>query len=206
MIDEHGFIIGNDVERLGFPDPSRVLWQGHPDWRDDPWGSGGLKVGGSGCPGCCIAEAQRRLGVNVSATPKTVLAAAAKASPPCFDPKSSNAYIARMARANKLKCADSPIEGGRGKSEEERVRFLRFAIARTIADGGVVMINVDKNKDGKPDHWICAYAITHDHVLCTDSATAKIERLSIETLRNDDMKWNGVPKPYDAIRVRPLTI
>jgi len=202
-VDEHGYLVAG-FGRIGKDHPTGVLWQGDKRWRDLPYGDGGLRVWGAGCVATGIAEACRRLGVMAGADPRTVLDRAKRVDPPVFDRGSSLAFIGRMARAMDLKCSDDPIVATKG-TDEAKARHLRFAITRTLADGGVCLVHVDKNADGKGDHWLCVHQASRTHLWGTDSATARIEKLDIETLTGT-AKWGEVEKTYRVLRVRPLTI
>jgi hypothetical protein len=202
-VDEHGFL-SEGFSRIGKDHPTSVLWQGDRRWRDLAYGNGGLRVWGAGCVATGIAEACRRLGAMAGADPRTVLERASRVTPPVFDPGSSLAFIGRMARTMGLKCSDDPIVATRG-SDEAKARHLRFAITRTLADGGVCLVHVDKNADGKGDHWLCVHQATPTHLWGTDSATARIEKLELEALTGT-ARWDEVEKTYRVLRVRPLTI
>ncbi len=200
-VDENGYL-AEGYNRIGKDHPISFMWQGSQAWKDDLYGYSGQKIGAIGCPAVSLAEALRLLGVQAGATPKTVLAKAARAAPPVFDPGSSAAYLARMARANGLKCADDPIIATKGDARA-KARHLRFAITRTLADGGVCWVNVDSDADGRPNHWLCVYQATRTHLWGTDSATAKAQMLDIETLTGLS-KWGSTEKRYEVLRVRPL--
>lgn len=183
--------------RHGFDPPDRVMWQSHAEWGKDPFGRGDKTIGQWGCPAASIAEALRFFGMGPNATPRSVVHEALKESPPVWAPNTSLAVLPRLARSAGLICSDF---GWRDITDEA----MSLAVRRHIDAGGVMWLQVDKNDDGKGDHWTLAFAYDEKWIYITDSATAKVEKLGVDTMHGQAV-WSGKPKPYHAVRAYPLT-
>jgi hypothetical protein len=82
---------------------------------------------------------------------------------------------------------------------------LRRALVDCLTRGGVCLGAVDHDssvKGGDPiaDHWCCIYAVDGDDVWMTDPATARRERISLETLAGAVM-WGRRRRDYKLVRV-----
>lgn len=183
--------------RHGFANPDRVMWQSHATWGKDPYGYGGKTISQWGCPCASLAEAQRLLGMIPDATPRSVCSEAMKESPPVWAPGQSAAVLPRMARSAGFICSDF---GWRDITDEA----MSHAVRKHIDGGGVVWLQVDKDEDGKGDHWTLAFAYDERWIYITDSATAKVEKLGVDTMHGQAV-WAGKPKQYHAVRAYPLT-
>jgi hypothetical protein len=185
------------VVRHGFDDPARVHWQSHATWGKDPFGNGGKTIGQWGCPAASIAEALRFFDMDPNATPRTVVKDALASSPPVWAADTSLAVLPRLARSAGIICSDF---GWRDITDEA----MSLAVRKHIDAGGVVWLQVDKDDDGRGDHWTCAFAYDEKWIYITDSATAKVERLGVDTMHGQAV-WGGKPKTYHAVRAYPLT-
>jgi hypothetical protein len=146
--------------------------------------------------------------------------AARKYRPVVWDPGSSSAYLSRLARSAGFDCPDSSWMTAEGRqmqvasghmtaAQASKVYAMSAAemsieICAIIANGGFGWLQVDKNADGKGDHWIGAYAYDDEWIYCADTATARREKLSRKDLTGTAM-WSKVEKHYRCVRAYPLT-
>jgi hypothetical protein len=182
----------------GWPKPLKVLWQGA---YNQPYGHGGKTIGQWGCTATALAEGQRLAGIRAGATPHTVCERASTWNPPVWATGNSEAHLAHMAQSAGFTVREALTVGKGGMS----ARQASIAITDAI-DGmglqprrGFGWIQVDKNDDGKGDHWILAFAYDDDWIYCTDSAPAKVTPLNRKTLRGLAV-WAGVEKTYQVTR------
>lgn len=198
------------ITRIGFNDPPHVLHQGANPWGSDPWGFGGLTVGAAGCPGTALAEGQRMIGIRAGANPRTVIARALEMKPAVWAPGSSAANLPLLARSASFKCPDESWMLPEARAKRPHLASVQVDLATmsllcttAIQEKGFAWINVDHNGDDLADHWVLGYAFDQEWIYCTDSATAKIERLMRKTLAGET-KWSGKQKKYRALRAFPL--
>lgn len=186
--------------RLGYPDPTDIIWQGaHPHGKM-PVGRGSAVFGAVGCVVTSIAQARRILGERAGATPLDVQAAGL-ARDGVWAPGSSGAVVTELVRAQGLEVGvdlDGP-----GKVADPDA--LRSALVDCLTRDGVCLGAVDHDSalpKGDPiaDHWTCIYAVDGDDVWMTDPATARRERISLETLAGPVM-WGRRRRDYRLVRV-----
>lgn len=205
--------------KIGHGEPARIFWQVAEPWGKEPWGSAGPTVGAWGCPGVSLAVLATLAG-DPSATPLTVVQAARKHRPAVWAPGSSLALLPELARSAGFTCPDSSwmtaegrqlqVESGRMTAAQASKVYAMSAaemsieICATIATGGFAWLQVDKNADGKGDHWIGAYAYDDEWIYCADTATARREKLSRKDLTGTAV-WSKVEKHYRCVRAYPLT-
>jgi hypothetical protein len=182
----------------GWPIPAKILWQGA---YKQPYGHGGKSIAAWGCTATALAEGQRLAGIRAGATPVTVCERALTWNPPVWAPGKSAAVLAHMAASAGFSVSPAFTVGRGGMS----ARQASVAICDAI-DGmglqprrGFAWIQVDKNDDGKGDHWVLAFAYDDDVIYCTDSAPAKITQIDRKTLRGLAV-WAGVEKTYQVTR------
>lgn len=181
------------TNRTGWPEPDRFLAQNSKPWGGDPWGHGGLTVGGAGCPGAALSTALRLAGIDPDSTPGTVARKALSAVPLVFDPGSSAAYLPRLATLVGFNAT------GEWRAPATSVDDARALILAAIESGGFAWVNVDKTADGKGDHWVLAYAFDDEVIHYADSATGKRGELDRASLTGPSV-WAGKPKQYRAVR------
>lgn len=134
--------------------PRPYLNQGDPAW-------GKLKAGRSrtatiqqvGCVLTCLAQAQRQMRINATATPVTVQTRAleawdGRAETAPFSGNTAAAFMARIGAANDLIIDDrvNVIEGA----------VFWQTLMRVFDSAGLVMLHVDSRDDGldEPNHWV----------------------------------------------------
>ena len=81
---------------------------------------------------------------------------------------------------------------------------LRPLLTDTIAAGGVALVAVDYDAhdptgDATAEHWACAYAVDGDDLLIADPATAKPERLPLDSL-SAGVRWGRRVRRYTVVR------
>lgn len=206
--------------RIGHKDPPRVFWQSAEPWGKEPWGFAGPTVGAWGCPGASLACLLGASG-DAAATPLTVVQAARKHRPAVWAPGSSLAVLPELARSAGFTCPDRSWVTAEGRAlqvacgaiteaQASKIYAMSAAelsteICAIIATGGFAWCCVDKNADGRGDHWIGAIAYDDEWIYCADTATARIERLSRKDLTGKAL-WAKVEKIYRCVRAYPLTL
>jgi hypothetical protein len=188
----------------GWPIPLKIMAQrNYPQ----PYGHGGKTIGQWGCTATALAEGQRLAGIRAGATPVTVCERALTYVPAVWAPGQSAAVLAHMAASAGFTVREALTVGRGGMS----ARQASVAICDAI-DGmglqprrGFGWLQVDKNDDGKGDHWILAYAYDADWIYCTDSAPGRVTPLNRKTLRGLAV-WAGVEKIYQVTRGYLLSV
>lgn len=205
--------------RIGHVDPPRFFWQSSEPWGKEPWGEAGKTVGQWGCPGAALATLRTCAG-DAAATPLTVMQAARKHKPRVWAVGSSAALLPELARSAGFTCPDVAWHTKEGRQMQVDAGLLTAAqaakiyamsvgelvteICALIATGGFVWLHVDRTNDGKGDHWLGAYAYDDEHIYCSDSATAKCEKMSRKDLTTTT-KWGVTEQKYRGVRAYPLT-
>jgi len=182
----------------GWPIPAKILWQGA---YKQPYGHGGKSIAAWGCTATALAEGQRLAGIRAGATPVTVCERALTYVPAVWAPGKSAAVLCHLAASAGFTVSPAFTVGRGGVSTAQASLKICDAI-----DGmglsprrGFGWIQVDKNDDGKGDHWVLAFAYDDDVIYCTDSAPAKITQIDRKTLRGLAV-WAGVERVYQVTR------
>jgi hypothetical protein len=191
-------------ELHGWPIPLKIMAQ-----RNYPqaYGLGGKTIAAWGCTATALAEGQRLAGIRAGATPVTVCERASTWKPPVWATGSSLAVLPHLAASAGFTVRESFNVGKGGMS----ARQASVAICDAI-DGmglqprrGFGWLQVDKNDDGRGDHWVLAFAYDDDVIYCTDSAPGKITQIDRKTLRGLAV-WAGVEKVYQVTRGYLLSV
>jgi hypothetical protein len=182
----------------GWPKPTKIMAQRN---YTQPYGLGGKTIGQWGCTAASLAEGQRLSGIRADATPATLCERALTWDPAVWLPGKSAAHLGHLARSAGYTVRQALSVGKGGMSSTQASLAITDAI-----DGmglsprrGFGWIQVDKNDDGKGDHWILAYAYDADWIYCTDSAPGKVTPLNRKTLRGLAV-WGKVEKVYQVTR------
>lgn len=188
------------MTRLGYPDPTSVLWQGDPRWARTLLGRGLATFALAGCVATSTAELRRILGERAGATPLDVQAAGL-ARPGVWAPGASGANVPELVRAQGLTVGVDLDGPGRVADPD----VLRSAVADCLIRGGVCLGAVDYDRalphgDPLADHWTCLYALDGDDLCMTDPATARREKISWETLAGP-VSWGRRRRDYRLVRV-----
>lgn len=186
--------------RVGYPDPSPVLYQGSPPWGRVTVGRGPQTFGAVGCVATAIAQLLRTLGVRAGANPLDVQRAGL-AWPDVWAPGSSGAVVAELVRAQRGVVVGGDYSGA-GTSTPPEV--LREVIADCLIRGGVALVAVDYDRDAPEgddtaEHWCLAYAAQSRRLWIADPATARPESVDLATLAGP-VRWGSVDRPYVVVR------
>lgn len=176
-----------------------VIWQGAPPHGRQTVGRGTQTFGAVGCVVTSVAMALRFLGIRAGAMPLDVQALGL-ARPGVWAPGQSGCVIPELCRA----CDLDVIDDMDGPGKAAPVERLRGFVVETLQAGGVVLVGVDYDRDapaGDPtaEHWGCAFAIDGDDLLLADPATARTERLLLQTLAGP-VRWGRRVRPYQVAR------
>lgn len=160
------------------------IWQGGKPHGAQYVGTSNKKTFGAvGCVVTSIAHALRVLGVKAGAMPLEVQEAGLK-SGNCWGHETAMVAIQNLIDAQRgLTCVDEKRVSGRFNNTVGEIRDL---IKETITAGGCCLVWVDYDQESGGDidgeHWVCAHQFDDEFLYFIDSATAKIEKISLKTM------------------------
>lgn len=196
------------ITRIGYADPTSIVWQGARPHGTLPYGTGGKTVGQWGCPLMALWHADQMRGGR--RTIAQMLELCRKAG--VWDAGSSLARLPLMARTLGFACPDTPwmtlgaIEAADWVPSDTvglSCLELSLEICGAIEAGGFAWLCVDHTGDDRGDHWVLAYAFDGEHIHYVDSATKKTGTLLRRTLSGVSV-WAGTPKAYAVVRAYGL--
>ena len=185
--------------RIGYRDQP-VIWQGADPHGKRAVGNGQQPFALVGCVVVSVAMALRYLGVRAGASPLQVQAAGLM-RPGVWAPGASGCVVPELVRAQ----TDVEVgEDADGAGKVAPIERLRSLLTDTIAAGGVVMVAVDTDAhlpsgDPTAEHWGTIFAIDGDDALMADPATAKVERLPLDSL-SAGVRWGRRVRRYTVVR------
>lgn len=174
----------------------RVIFQGANPHGPALYGRGPKTIHAWGCGLTALTEAVRLLGVDPMRSVLEVQQRAFESDPLSFVENAQGQSIGNFER---IGAANGLVVGERVEGDAA----MRECIGKTLDDGGLVMLHVDKTADGIGDHWILAVRLERGVIIYRDPATARQTSLSWHTLAGTSM-WAGHEKRYRVVGVRPI--
>lgn len=183
------------------PKPKRKMrhfYQGAPEYGRDLVGHGKSTMHGAGC----LVTTLMSLALYMGAVDSTMTPGKAnqlmKAIPGAFD--GSNLYMHVGAKAVGLEAPEGErIRAGWGNPK------LKQLLIDTIKAGDCAVLHVSTDGDVSDggEHFVGAYAIEDDMILCTDSALGGPVLIPLATMEKRVM-WKDKQKHYQICSVAPI--
>lgn len=192
------------------------LRQADPAWTARALGLSAVSptIGRSGCLLTAITQAVRALGVDVSATPVAVQERAishwrAKHGanpwlcpfvelPPSGPPKPGpNAVLDLVAEA-------AGLHSDPAARVDNNPELMQVVLDKTLLNGGLCILHVDYDGDGRGDHFALALRIDDDKIHYADPATGTEGRIDLRSLVTAPGGHSWGQRVYRVRSVRPV--
>ena len=185
------------------PDPPprkmRFFSQGDPRWRQDSLGLGASTMWGAGCLVTSLTLGAHWLGVKTPEFTPGDANKLLKKHAACWS--GSNLIMPLAAKHLDLSCpADKRLKAPFG--DPGLLRLLEETLE--AGDCAVVHVSTDGDPKDGGEHFILAYQMTHDAILCADPALGAPVSLPRKTLETKVM-WREKQKLYQVVSVAPLS-
>lgn len=192
-----------------------TILQNTPLWGDLQLGDGDIPIKVGGCLLCVLCEAARRKRTRPEITPPHANNALRKASTPPSGPCFVNGATGQAPGSDLVVARAAPVLGLSSPQDELVVGdagdpALAAAVAKGLDAGDFMIIHVDFNKKGAPQHFVLAIERLSDgKVFCTDSAVGSVvlSPAELEGIARGGPREKGgwaEPRVYRARGVRPI--